>query len=206
MPPRKERLLVPREKYLSAGVHIGMTSKTAKMKKFIYKVRPSGLAVLNISALDRRLDQAAGMLTNYKNILVVCYKDIGREPAKKFAEVIGARSIIGRFMPGSLTNPTFKGFFEPDVILVADQSSDTQAIKEATKIRIPIIALSDTFNDTAYIDLILPCNNKGKKSLALVYWILARAVVEKRGEEFSAKPEDFGYEPEKEMAEVVEEA
>ena len=206
MPPRKERLLVPREKYLSAGVHIGMTSKTAKMKKFIYKVRPSGLAVLNISALDRRLDQAAGMLTNYKNILVVCYKDIGREPAKKFAEVIGARSIIGRFMPGSLTNPTFKGFFEPDVILLTDQASDTQAIKEATKIRIPIIALSDTFNDTAYIDLILPCNNKGKKSLALVYWILARAVVEKRGEEFSAKPEDFGYEPEKEMAEVVEEA
>ena len=198
--------MVPREKYLSAGVHIGMTSKTAKMKKFIYKVRPSGLAVLNISALDRRLDQAAGMLASYKNILVVCYKDIGREPAKKFAEAIGARSIIGRFMPGSLTNPTFKGFFEPDVIVVTDQASDTQALKEATKIRVPIIALSDTFNDTAYIDFILPCNNKGKKSLALVYWILARAVVEKRGEEFSAKPEDFGYEPEKEMAEVVEEA
>ena len=199
MPPRKERLLVPREKYLSAGVHIGMTSKTAKMKKFIYKIRPSGLAVLNISALDKRLDQAAGMLTSYKNILVVCYKDIGREPAKKFAEAIGARSIIGRFMPGSLTNPTFKGFFEPDVIVVTDQASDKQALKEATKIRIPIIALSDTFNDTAYIDFILPCNNKGKKSLALVYWILARAIVEKRGEKFTMKPEDFGYEPEKEM-------
>ncbi len=199
MPPRKERLLVPREKYLSAGVHIGMTSKTAKMKKFIYKIRPSGLAVLNISALDRRLDQAAGMLASYKNILVVCYKDIGREPAKKFAEAIGARSIIGRFMPGSLTNPTFKGFFEPDVIVVTDQASDKQALKEATKIRIPIIALSDTFNDTAYIDFILPCNNKGKKSLALVYWILARAIVEKRGEKFTMKPEDFGYEPEKEM-------
>ena len=199
--------MVPREKYLSAGVHIGMTSKTAKMKKFIYKVRPSGLAVLNISALDRRLDQAAGMLASYKNILVVCYKDIGREPAKKFAEAIGARSIIGRFMPGSLTNPTFKGFFEPDVIVVTDQASDTQALKEATKIRVPIIALSDTFNDTAYIDLILPCNNKGKKSLALVYWILAKTIMEKRGEKFTMKPEDFGYEPEKEMpAEVVEEA
>ena len=156
MPRTKEKLLVPREKYLSAGVHIGMTSKTASMKKFIYKVRPSGLAVLNMSALDKRLEQAANMLAVYKNILVVCYKEIGREPAKKFADSIGARSITGRFMPGSLTNPSFKDFFEPDVIVVTDPASDKQAIKEAVKMRIPIITFSDTFNDTTYIDLILP--------------------------------------------------
>ena len=197
MPRTKERLLVPREKYLSAGVHIGMTSKTASMKKFIYKIRPSGLAVLNMSELDKRLERAANMLTGYKNILVVCYKEIGREPAKKFAEAIGARSIIGRFMPGSLTNPTFKGFFEPDIIVVTDPASDRQAIKEAVQMRIPIIAFADTFNDTDYIDLILPCNNKGKKSLALVFWILAKTIMEKRGEKFDLKVEDFGYETEK---------
>ncbi len=202
----KERLLVPREKYLSAGVHIGMTSKTASMKRFIYKIRPSGLAVLNMSLLDRRLELAANMLANYKKVLVVCNKDIGKEPAKKFAEAIGARSIIGRFMPGSLTNPSFKAFFEPDIIVVTDPASDKQAIKESVKMRIPIIAFADTFNDTSYIDLVLPCNNKGKKSLALVYWILARAIVEKRGEKFDAKLEDFGYEQEKEKPEILEEA
>ena len=168
------------------------------MKKFIYKIRPTGLAVLNMSALDKRLELAANILAKYDKILVVCYKDIGREPAKKFAESIGARSIIGRFMPGSLTNPTFKGFFEPEVIIITDPASDKQALKEAVKIRIPIIAFSDTFNDTTYIDLVLPCNNKGKKSLALVYWILAKTIAEKRGEKFTLKPEDFGYEADKE--------
>lgn len=206
MPRAKEKLLVPREKYLSAGVHIGMTSKTASMKKFIYKVRPTGLAVLNMSALDKRLGLAANMLSNYDKILVVCYKDIGREPAKKFADAVGARSIVGRFMPGSLTNPTFKGFFEPDIIVVTDPASDKQAIKEAIKMRIPIIAFADTFNDTSYIDLVLPCNNKGKKSLALVYWILAKTILEKRGEKFATKLEDFGYEAEKEKTLVTEEA
>ncbi len=203
--PKRDKLLVPREKYLSAGVHIGMTSKTASMKRFIYKVRPTGLAVLNMSALDKRLELAASVLSSYNKILVVCYKDIGREPAKKFADAVGARSIIGRFMPGSLTNPTFKGFFEPDIIIVTDPASDKQALKEAVKMRIPIIAFSDTFNDTSYIDLVLPCNNKGKKSLALVYWILAKTIREKKGEKFTLKPEDFGYEADKEKQPIVEE-
>ncbi len=205
MPRTKEKLLVPREKYLSAGVHIGMTSKTASMKRFIYKIRPSGLAVLNISELDNRLKYAADVLDRYKKILVVCYKDVGREPAKQFAGVIGASSIIGRFMPGSLTNPSFKDFFEPDIMVMTDPASDKQALKEAVKMRIPIIALADTFNDTSCIDLVLPCNNKGKKSLALVYWILAGAIMEKRGEPFKLKPEDFGYEVVEQEKEIVEE-
>lgn len=190
----KEKLIIPREKYLSAGVHIGMTSKTADMKRFIYKIRPNGLAVLNIGLLDRRLDFASNLLANSKRILAVSKKEIGHDPVKKFAEVLGAQYKTGRFMPGSLTNPTYKNFFEPDIIIITDPFADKQAIKEAVQMRIPIIGMADTFNETSYVDLIIPCNNKGKKSLALVYWLLAKLIKEKRGEAFESKPEDFGFE------------
>ncbi|MFA4819586.1 MAG: 30S ribosomal protein S2 [Candidatus Aenigmatarchaeota archaeon] len=189
----KGKLLIPREKYLSAGVHIGMTSKTADMKRFIYKVRPNGLAVLNVGMLDKRIEHAANMLAPMKRILIVSRKENGQEPAKKFAEVISARAITKRFMPGSLTNPSYKEFFEPEVTIVVDPAADKQAIKESIQMRIPIIGLADTFNDTSFIDVVLPCNNKGKKSVALILWLLAKLVREKRNEKFEATPEDFGY-------------
>lgn len=187
------KLLIPREKYLSAGVHIGMTSKTVDMKRFIYKVRPNGLAVLNVGMLDKRVEVAANMLAPLKKILVVSRKENGQEPAKKFAEIVGGRCVAGRFMPGSLTNPSYRNFFEPDVTIVIDPAADRQSIKESIQMRIPIIGLADTFNDTSYLDVVLPCNNKGKKSVALVLWLLAKLIKEKRGEQFAATPEDFGY-------------
>ncbi|MBS3051261.1 MAG: 30S ribosomal protein S2 [Candidatus Aenigmarchaeota archaeon] len=189
----KGKLLIPREKYLSAGVHIGMTSKTADMDRFIYKVRPNGLAVLNVGMLDKRIEYAANTLAEMKKILVVSRKENGQDPARKFAEIVGAKSIAGRFMPGSLTNPSYKDFFEPEVTIIVDPAADRQAIKESIQMRIPIIGLADTFNDTSYIDIVLPCNNKGKKSVALILWLLAKLIKEKRSESFTATPEDFGY-------------
>ncbi len=190
----KEKLVIPREKYLSAGVHIGMTTKTADMQRFIYKIRPSGLAVLNIGELDRRIRYAADMLAGKKKILVVSKKDIGRDAIKQFSKAVKAKCIVGRFMPGSLTNPSYKRFFEPDIIIVTDPMVDKQAMKEAVSMRIPIIGLADTFNETSYIDLVIPCNNKGKKSLALVYWALAKLICDKRKEKFEMELTDFGFE------------
>ena len=187
------KLLVPREKYLSAGVHIGMTARTADMKRFIYKVRPNGLAVLNVGMLDKRIGYAANFLADKKKILVVSRKENGHEPAKKFAEAVGGKAIVKRFMPGTLTNPTYKEFFEPDVLIVVDPTVDRQAIKEAAQMRIPIAGLADTFNETSYLDIILPANNKGKKSLSLIFWLLAKLMKEKKGEKFDLKVEDFGY-------------
>jgi small subunit ribosomal protein S2 len=191
---KKEKLAVPREKYLSAGVHIGMTTKTADMQRFIYKIRPSGLAVLNVGELDKRIRYAAGMLANKKKILVVSKKDIGKDAVKQFSKAVKAKCIIGRFMPGSLTNPSYKRFFEPEILMITDPIVDKQAMKEAVTMRIPIIGLADTFNETSYLDLVLPCNNKGKKSLALVYWALAKLICENRGETFDAELKDFGFE------------
>ena len=190
-----EDLLVSKQEYLSAGIHIGMKSRTADMKKFIYKVREDGLAVLDLKMLDDRIKITAKFLSKAKKILVVGRKSNAHDPIKKFSEVVGSDYVIGRFMPGSLTNPSYKKYTEPDVVLLTDPLSDYQALKEALDSRIPIVALCDTFNETRNIDFIIPCNNKGKKSLALIFFLLAKEILKNRGEkEFKYKVEDFGSE------------
>ncbi|MCD6557481.1 MAG: 30S ribosomal protein S2 [Candidatus Aenigmarchaeota archaeon] len=191
---KEKDMLVPREQYLKAGAHIGMTFKTADMQRFIYKIRPNGLAVLNIGILDKHIHAAVKMLARSKKILAVSRKENGRKPVKAFAKAVGGKCIAGRFMPGSLTNPNFKDFFEPEIIVITDPAIDKQALKEAVKIRIPIIALCDTFNQTSFVDLVIPCNNKGKKSLGLIYYILAKYTLKERGQDVDAaklKLEDF---------------
>ncbi|MEM4702744.1 MAG: 30S ribosomal protein S2, partial [Archaeoglobaceae archaeon] len=105
--------------------------------------------------------------------------------------VIGTKCIIDRFVPGTLTNPNLKEYIEPDIVFVNDPAIDKQAIIEATKVGIPVIALCDTNNSTADIDLIIPTNNKGRKALALVYWLIAREMKKARGEPFPYTVEEF---------------
>jgi len=190
-----ENLLVSKQEYLSSGIHIGMKSRTKDMKRFIYKVREDGLAVLDLKTLDERISVAAKFLSNMKKILVVGRKLNSHTPIKKFCEIVGCDYIIGRFMPGTLTNPSYNKFLEPDAVVLTDPLSDRQALKEALDSRIPIVALCDTFNETRNIDLIIPCNNKGRKSLALIFMLLVREILKNRGQkEFKYKLEDFSGE------------
>jgi len=182
------------EQYLSAGMHIGMKQQTKHMKRFIYKVRDDGLAVLDLQTIEKRIQLAGKFLARFKNIVVVSRKNVGWKPVLKFAEVTNSKAIIGRFLPGTVTNPSFPGYYEPDVIIITDPQVDLQAIKEALKMQIPIVALADTSNEINSIDLVIPVNNKGRKSLAMVYWLLAREILKNRGvkeEDMSFKPEEF---------------
>src|SRR3989338_1455784 len=183
--------LIPKKDYLSAGIHIGMKSKNNDMKRYIYKVREDGLAVLDLKILDDRIRIASEFLARTNKILVVGRKTGAHYPIAKFVETVNGTCIIGRFMPGTLTNPKYENFVEPDVIVLTDPLSDYQALKEATDSRIPVVALCDTFNETKNIDFVIPCNNKGKKSLALIFWLFAKEVNKLRGSEFSGKLEDF---------------
>ena len=194
-------LLITREKYLASGIHIGMKQRTKDMKEFIYKIRDDGLAVLNLGKIDERIRVAAKFLARMNKIMVVGRKSAAQESIKKFAEIIGAEAVVGRFLPGTLTNPQFKKFFEADVILISDSLIDYQALKEAVTAGIPIVAICDTFNETKDIDLIIPANNKGKKALAALFWLLAREILKERKDiasdkEFKYQMDDFGKETE----------
>lgn len=193
-----EEYLVPLDQYLAAGVHIGTQQKTKDMKKFIYRVRQDGLYVLDVRKTDERLRIAGKFLAKFEpdKILAVSVRLYGQKPVKKFGEVTGARAIPGRFLPGTMTNPAVKNFFEPDVLIVTDPRADHQALKEAVEVGIPIVALVDTENLLSYVDLAIPTNNKGRKALALIYWILAREILYNRKEiesreDFKVPVEDF---------------
>ncbi|MFY9194374.1 MAG: 30S ribosomal protein S2 [Methanoculleus sp.] len=188
--------LIPVEEYLAAGVHIGTQQKNKDMMKFIYRVRGDGLYILDIQATDERIKTAAKFLAQYEpaKILVVTSRQYGQYPAKMFADAIGGMAVIGRFIPGMLTNQRLHGltrYVEPDVIVATDPIGDAQAITEAVQVGIPIVALCDTNNMTKYIDVVIPTNNKGRKALSMIYYLLTREVLRLRGVTTSLTPEDF---------------
>ncbi|OYT50208.1 30S ribosomal protein S2 [Candidatus Bathyarchaeota archaeon ex4484_231] len=179
-----EDLLLPQDVLLSAGIHIGTKIKTKDMESFIYRVRGDGLFVLDLKKTDERIRIAAKFLARFEpsKIAVAAARLYAREPVTKFCEVVGATPITGRFIPGMILNPLYPNRIEPDVMVVSDPRADFQAVKEASSMGIPVVALCSTDNDFSNIDLVIPTNNKGRRALAIVYWLLARQVLRERGE------------------------
>jgi len=179
----EQNLLVPIDNYLKAGIHIGTKFKTRHMDEFIYKTRPDGLFVLNLQKIDERLAMAAKFLSKFEpsEILVACRRENGWKPVKMFGKHTGARVYAGRYPPGILTNTSLEGFTEVKIIVIVDSWPDRNVIKDAMRVGIPIMALCDTNNQSNYIDLVVPCNNKGKKSLGLIFYLLAREYLRERG-------------------------
>ena len=189
----EEEFLIPLDEYLKVGLHIGTKYRTKYMAPFIYKTRPDGLVVLNVQEIDKRIRLAANFLANYnpEDIMVVCRRENGWKAVNLFSKLTGIKVFAGRYPPGILTNPNLKTFIEAKLIFIVDPWADKNVIKDAIKIGIPVIALCDTNNESNNIDLVIPCNNKGKKSLGLVFWILAREYLNARKKKFEAKLEDF---------------
>ena len=176
-------LLVPEDVYLTSGVHIGTQQKSADMKQFIFKVRSDGLYVMDVKQTDARIRAVAKFLSRYEpqRILVVSARQYGQKPAKLFAKAIGANVFAGRFVPGTMTNPNLPQYMEPAVLVVTDPAADQQAVAEALNIGIPIVALCDANNETRNVDLVIPTNNKGRRALACIYWLLTREVLKEKG-------------------------
>ena len=180
----EEELLLPQDTLLSAGVHIGTRMRTKDMEQFIYRVRADGLFVLDVKKTDERIRVAAKFLARFEpsKIAAVAGRLYGQSPVAKFCEVIGATPIVGRFIPGMLSNPLHPDRLEPGVIILSDPKADVQAVKEAASIGVPVVALCSTDNDFSFVDLVIPTNNKGRRALAVIYWLLARQILRERGE------------------------
>jgi small subunit ribosomal protein S2 len=179
-----EGLLLPRDVLLSAGIHIGTRMKTRDMEPFIYRVRPDGLFVLDVQKTDERIKVAGKFLARFEpsKIAVAASRLYAHEPVRKFCQLTGAKPIIGRFIPGLLSNPLYANRIDPEVIVVSDPRADAQAVKEASRMGIPIVALCSTDNEFAGVDLVIPTNNKGRRALAVIFWLLARQVLREKGE------------------------
>jgi small subunit ribosomal protein S2 len=180
----EEELLLPRDTLLSAGIHIGTRMKTRDMEPFIYRVRPDGLFVLDVKKTDDRIRAAGKFLARFEpsKVAVAATRLYAHEPIRKFCEVTGATPLVGRFVPGMLSNPLYPNRVDPEVIVVSDPRADAQAVKEASKVGIPIVALCSTDNEFAGVDLVIPTNNKGRRALAVIFWLIARQVQRERGE------------------------
>jgi len=176
-------MLVPQDTYLKSGIHIGTKFRTGYMAQFIYKVRPDGLSVLNLQKIDERIKLASNLLKNYdsKDILIISRRENGWKPVKAFGRHTGIRVFAGRYPPGIMTNPMLDSYTEAKIMLVTDSWPDHNAVKDALAVGIPVIGLCDTNNQANEIDLVVPCNNKGKKSLGLFFYILAREYLRGKG-------------------------
>ena len=195
---QSEDMMVSEETYMTSGAHIGTRQKTSDIKGFIYKVRNDGLYIIDVKKTDERIKTAAKFLSKFdpSTVLVVSVRQYGQKPIRMLSEHTGIQLLDGRFRPGTLTNPSAKGFLEPELMILTDPLADAQALHEAKNIGIPVVGLCDTNNETKYLDLVIPTNNKGRRALALVYWLLARAILKEQGkiksyDDFKPTVEDF---------------
>jgi small subunit ribosomal protein S2 len=199
---QEEKSLATEETYMTAGAHIGTRQKTADMKPFIYKVRNDGLYIIDVNKTDERIQTAAKFIASYtpKHVLAVSVRQYGQKPIRKLGEHTGIGVLDGRFRPGTLTNPNAKGYLEPELLIVTDPLADSQALNEAKNIGIPVVGLCDTNNETKNIDVIIPTNNKGRRALAMVYWLLTKAILTEN--KTISSPEAFDVEMEEFEAEI----
>lgn len=177
--------LVPFETYEQHAVHIGTNQKSADMKRFLDTVRQdaAGLHLIDLNQTDARIRTVAKFISNYDadRILVVSARQYGQRPARMFAQSIGSKHIVGRFIPGTLTNSRLRTYLEPELIIVTDPAADSQALNEAVNSGLPVVAICDANNKLRNVDIALPANNKGRRSLALIFWLLSREVLKIRG-------------------------
>ncbi|MGI9567135.1 MAG: 30S ribosomal protein S2 [Nitrosopumilus sp.] len=173
-----------KKKILTTGIRVGTQVKTKFMRPFITKASPEGLYMLDLDITLEKIQTAAKFINRLgTDKLIVCSgRQYAETPIEKFCDALGSKKLLGRFMPGTLTNPTLPYYIEPKLVLISDPQVDEQAITEATNAGIPVIGIANTDNITSKLDLIIPANNRGRKALATVYWLLLQQILIERGE------------------------
>jgi small subunit ribosomal protein S2 len=181
---------------LATGIRIGTPVRTKSMELFTARPRPDGLHMIDYAKTLQRIDVAGKFIasTGAKNTVVYTSREHGAMAVEKFCELTGAMARIGRFMPGTFTNPLYPGHLDAELVVVADPMSDMQAIVEASKLGVPVIAVCDTDNVTDDIDLVIPGNNRGRKAIAAIFWLLARATLTHAGLLPPDQPMKYGIE------------
>lgn len=178
---------------LSTGIRVGTQVKTKFMTPFVTKATNEGLYIIDSKKTLARIQTAAKFINraDITKVIVCSGREYASTPVEKFCELTGATPMLGRFMPGTLTNPLLPYYIEPQLVFVSDPQVDEQAVVEATNAGIPVIGIANTDNVTSKVDVVIPANNRGRKSLAATYWLLAREILIQKGK--ITDPESMQY-------------
>ncbi|MBU3913106.1 MAG: 30S ribosomal protein S2 [Nanoarchaeota archaeon] len=175
--------LIPIEDYVKAGCYIGTKVITPDMRKFVYRRRADGIAIINTNIIDQKIGEAAKEIAKYKpqDWVVVCKREAGWRAVKLFSELTGVRVFTKKYPAGIITNTDLPDFFETEMIFVCDPWLDKNAMTDASNVKKRIFAVCDTNNLARDADFIIPANNKSNKSLGVLFYILSREYMKSQG-------------------------
>jgi len=188
--------LVPLTDYIACSVHLGTKVITPDMRKYVYKRRADGLAVINTNLIDDKIREASAFFNNFapEDVFIVSKREASWPAVEKFSEVTGIRAFMKKYPAGIITNLILDNFFEAKLVLICDPWVDKNALNDSLRLKIPTIAICDTNNYARLITKVIPSNNKSRKSVGMILYILAREYLKSNGKEKEAKElklEDF---------------